>query len=48
VQSFKPKIDETQWHICKTTHTITGSGGFTTSIELETEASVAAGAVVED
>ncbi|MGO1072696.1 phage late control D family protein [Lysobacter sp. CA199] len=36
LRGFKQEIDETQWLVAKTTHTITGSGGFTTSLELET------------
>jgi len=38
VSGFKPEIDATAWLIAKTTHTITGSGGFTTALELETAA----------
>ena len=38
VRGFKPEIDDTAWLIAKTTHTITGSGGFTTQLELETDA----------
>ncbi|MFK3649298.1 phage late control D family protein [Lysobacter enzymogenes] len=38
VQGFKPEIDATAWLIAKTTHTITGSAGFTTQLELETDA----------
>lgn len=37
VRGFKPEIDNTKWLIAKTTHTITGSNGFTTAIELETK-----------
>lgn len=36
VQGFKPEIDEATWLISKTTHTISGSSGFTTALELET------------
>lgn len=36
VQGFKAEIDGTQWLISKTTHTITGSGGYTTQVEMET------------
>lgn len=32
----KPQIDAAQWLIAKTTHTVTGSAGFTTALELET------------
>lgn len=35
VQGFKPEIDEVTWLISKATHTVTGSGGFTTALELE-------------
>jgi len=38
VSGFKAEIDETKWLIAKTTHSITGSGGFTTALELETDA----------
>lgn len=36
VSGFKPEIDATPWLISKTTHTITGSQGFTTQVEMET------------
>lgn len=36
VSGFKPEIDATKWLIEKTTHTITGSAGFTTQLEMET------------
>lgn len=36
VSGFKPEIDATKWLIAKTTHTITGSAGFTTQLEMET------------
>lgn len=36
VEGFKPEIDGTKWLIEKTTHTLTGSGGFTTQVEMET------------
>lgn len=36
VSGFKPEIDGASWVIAKTTHTITGAGGFTTRLELET------------
>lgn len=36
VRGFKPEIDGAQWLVAKTTHTITGSNGFTTALELET------------
>lgn len=39
VSGFKPEIDGTEWLIVKTVHTITGSAGFTTQIEMETAAS---------
>lgn len=35
---FKPEIDGATWLIAKTTHSITGSGGYTTALELETAA----------
>lgn len=34
----KPQIDEPAWLIAKVTHTITGSGGYTTAVEMETTA----------
>jgi uncharacterized protein len=37
VRGFKPEIDDTAWLIAKATHSITGSGGFTTQLELETD-----------
>ncbi|WP_374248053.1 phage late control D family protein [Thermomonas sp.] len=36
VTGFKPEIDATEWLIVKARHQITGSGGFTTQVELET------------
>lgn len=36
VSGFKPEIDATAWLITKVTHTINGSGGFSTTVELET------------
>lgn len=36
VSGFKPEIDAIDWLIVKTTHTITGSAGFTTQLEMET------------
>lgn len=36
VVGFKQQIDETPWLISKTTHTITGSSGYTTQVEMET------------
>jgi len=36
VQGFKAEIDDTRWLIAKATHTISGSEGFTTMLELET------------
>lgn len=38
VRGFKREIDDTAWLIARTTHTITGAGGFTTRLELETDA----------
>ncbi|MFC3549442.1 phage late control D family protein [Lysobacter cavernae] len=38
LRDFKPEIDDTAWLIAKATHNITGSGGFTTQLELETDA----------
>lgn len=35
VSGFKPEIDRQRWLIAKTTHTINGSSGSTTSLELE-------------
>ncbi|WP_164276569.1 phage late control D family protein [Stenotrophomonas sp. B1-1] len=35
VRGFKPEIDGTDWLVAKTTHTLDGSGGFTTALELE-------------
>lgn len=35
VSGFKPEIDGPSWLIAKTTHTIIGSSGFTTTLELE-------------
>lgn len=34
----KPQIDDPRWLIAKVTHTITGSGGYTTALEMETVA----------
>ncbi|MGH8077422.1 MAG: phage late control D family protein [Lysobacter sp.] len=39
VLGFKPEIDDTPGLIAKAAHTITGAGGFTTGLELETDAS---------
>ena len=36
MSGFKPQIDDTKWLIAKTTHTITGSAGFRTDLEMET------------
>lgn len=36
VTGFKAEIDATEWLISKVTHTITGSAGFTTQVEMET------------
>ena len=38
VRGFKSEIDDTAWLIAKATHNITGVGGFTTQLELETDA----------
>lgn len=38
VSGFKPDIDGDDWLVSKTTHTITGNGGFTTHLEMETAA----------
>ncbi|GAE54114.1 hypothetical protein XPR_0749 [Xanthomonas arboricola pv. pruni MAFF 301420] len=38
VSGFKPEIDGQRWLIAKTTHTVSGSSGFSTSLELETAA----------
>lgn len=35
VRGFKPEIDAIDWLIAKTTHTLTGSAGFTTQVEME-------------
>ncbi|MCC4600170.1 phage late control D family protein [Xanthomonas melonis] len=35
VSGFKPEIDGQSWLIARTTHTVSGSGGFTTALELE-------------
>ncbi|ARV24877.1 hypothetical protein Xgly_19660 [Xanthomonas citri pv. glycines] len=35
VCSFKPEIDGQRWLIAKTTHTVSGSSGFNTALELE-------------
>lgn len=36
VEGFKPEIDGTQWLVKQVAHSITGSAGFTTTLELET------------
>jgi phage protein D len=36
VQGFKPDIDGKRWLVSKATHTLNGSGGFGTALELET------------
>lgn len=36
VSGFKPEIDAIEWLIVKATHTITGSSGYTTQLEMET------------
>lgn len=36
VEGFKPEIDGSRWLVTKATHTITGSAGFTTALEMET------------
>ena len=38
VSGFKPEVDETKWLLAKATHTISPSNGFTTALELETDA----------
>ncbi|ACD60041.1 phage late control D family protein [Xanthomonas oryzae] len=38
MSGFKPEIDRQSWLIAKVTHTINGSIGFTTALELETAA----------
>ncbi|MGY4888927.1 UNVERIFIED_CONTAM: phage late control D family protein [Xanthomonas axonopodis] len=35
VHGFKPEIDAQSWLIAKATHTVSGSSGFTTALELE-------------
>lgn len=40
VFGFKPEIDGTDWLIAQLVHRITGSSGFTTSLELETSIGV--------
>lgn len=35
VRGFKPEIDGTQWLVAKVTHTISGSSGFSTAMEME-------------
>jgi hypothetical protein len=37
VRGFKPEIDDTVWLIVKSTHSITGAGGYTTQLQLETD-----------
>ncbi len=44
VTGVKPEIDATQWLIAKVTHTITGSAGYTTQVEMETALAGGAGA----
>ncbi|MDO5609465.1 MAG: phage late control D family protein [Pseudomonadota bacterium] len=36
ITGFKPEIDNAKWLIKKVTHTITGSGGYITALEMET------------
>lgn len=36
VQGIKPQIDDAEWLIVKARHSITGSGGYTTQLEMET------------
>ena len=36
VTGLKPEIDALTWLIARATHTVTGSGGFTTALEMET------------
>ncbi|QHG87104.1 phage late control D family protein [Xanthomonas sp. NCPPB 1638] len=38
VSGFKPEIDGQSWLVAKATHTVSGSTGFTTALELETSA----------
>ncbi|WP_246190416.1 phage late control D family protein [Pandoraea captiosa] len=38
VRGFKPQIDNTDWLLAKTRHTLDSNGGFTTQIELEIKA----------
>ena len=40
VDGFKPEIDGTGWLVSTVTHTIAGSGGFTTALELELEKAI--------
>lgn len=35
VNGFKSEINSTEWLVVKTTHTVTGAGGFSTAIDLE-------------
>lgn len=42
VSGFKPEIDGTDWLVAKTTHTVDGSGGFVTALELERGGSASA------
>ena len=42
VRGFKAEIDDTAWLVARTTHTITGHSGFTTQLELETDATSSA------
>lgn len=49
VSGFKAPINEAEWLAVKVTHTISGDGGFTTAVELETGIPEGtAGATVED
>jgi len=38
VSGFKPEIDGTNWLVAKATHTVTGAGGFVSTLELEKRA----------
>ena len=42
LRGFKPEIDAITWLLTKVTHTITGSAGFSTALELETLESASA------
>lgn len=42
VRGWKPQIDDTEWLAIKVAHSMTGDGGFTTRVELETAGAAAA------